>query len=217
MDKAESEKIWNEIKPEIEDLVQKITVMYQAAGSTRTCRGINELWQAERPGVGLGFVPPEARDVLESVIGQHKVTLHKGAGPLGKGAYFSLLYDENLTAELFIRLAMHVGKETAKLAAEPRSPAPTPKPTAEDVIDEGVARVDGVGMGKGRPEKPKTRPAEVSELVDAFNRMSADMKPREAISLLADAISYMSLPDTTLRELQRTMDMLLDAESGASS
>lgn len=209
--KAERDKVWNDLKAGFDTLAAKITVLYEACGSTRTCRVINELWRPDSPAIGIGFVPPEARDKLESLIAQHAIRLQKGNGPLGKGVYFNFLYDDQLTIDHLNWLIMAVDKETLKFKGAP-TPAPTPKPvfSAEEVIEENVARLEG--LIPSRREKPKTRPVEVSEIVDAFNRMTSEMGPGQAISILADAVAYFNLPESTIREIQRTLDMIRDAE-----
>ncbi len=208
-EKAEMDKVWNGLKAEVEALSARITALYETAGLARTCRHINELWKPEKA-VGLGFVPPEVRERLEALLTRQGISLHKGHGPLGKGVYFSMLYNSQLTAEKLRQLTALVEKEIVILKDAP--PLPSPKPTlpAELIIEEQVARMEGLIVA--RPEKPKTRPAEVADLVDAFNRMTEDMPPRQAISLLADAIPHLNLPEITIRELLRTMDMLLAAE-----
>jgi hypothetical protein len=208
--KAERDRIWNDLKPGLDPLAARITALYEASGSNRTCRLINELWRPENAAVGIGFVPPEARDALEALIAQHGLHLHKGSGPLGKGVYFSFLHDAELTNDRLHWLAAAVEKETLKLRDAP-PPAPVkPPPSAELVIEENMARMEGLIPSKR--DKPKSRPAEVAEVVDAFNRMTAQMGPAQAVNLLADAVAYFNLPEITIRELQRTLDIIRDAE-----
>jgi hypothetical protein len=210
--KAERDKAWADLKKDLDALAAAITAFYAAVGSTRTSKLINELWRAESPSIGIGFVPPEAKDQLESMIEKHRFTLVKGNGPLGKGVYFGFALDAQLNPERLNWLTAEIEKNTLKLKDAP-PPAPTKKvaPTAERVIEEQVARLEG--LIPSRRDQPKTRPAEVAEVVDAFNRMTIDLGPLQAISILADAVAYFNLPETSIRELQRTLDMMRDAET----
>jgi hypothetical protein len=207
--KAAAEAIWNSLKPAIEALTEKATALYGAMGSTRHCRHINELWRPEHAAVGIGFVPPEAKDKLEGLIIGSGIHLHKGNGPLGRGVYFSLLHDGQLTSERLLKLADIIEKETLTFKD---APAPKPRPTIAFEAEEQVARVEGFSAVRG--DKLRARPAEVATVVDAFNGASREMSPLQVIRYLKDAITYFdNVPDIARNELLRTLSVMEDVES----
>jgi len=206
--KAEADRIWNALKPEMETLAAAITGFYAALGSARQCRHINELWRPESAGVGIGFVPPEALNQLAALVEQSGLHLSKSNGPLGKGVYFSFLHDAQLTPERLHALGEAVAKET-QTAVPPVPPASTlpPSPTAEAQ----VARVEGLTAMRG--DKLRTRPHELAGIVDAFNGATFGMSPKQALKLLADAVAYFELPDASRDAIARTAEMMHKAES----
>jgi len=207
--KTVAARVWDTLKPEIERLAARITALYEAAGSARHCRHINELWHPENPAVGIGFVPPEAIGCVEALVIRSGFHLHKGNGPLGKGVYFSLRHDAQLTADRLQRLGDMVDKETTELKGTPPKPKPTTAPEpSEDVFEERVEDLTAM-----RGDKLRTRPAQVASTVDAFNGATMDMTPAQALKLLATAIPYFEhLPDISRNELLHTLKMMQDAE-----
>jgi hypothetical protein len=210
MDKAEAEKVWNGFKPAIEALAAKIAALYEALGSTRNCRTINELWHPERPAIGIGFVPPEAKERLEALIAASGINLYKGNGPHGRGVYFSFLYNAQLTLERIQQLAATVEKETQTVKdSKPKEPAM--EVPAEYVGDPQLARLEG--LANIRRQELRFRPSEVAGIVEAFNGATLGLTPLQVIRLLATAIPYFEhMPDISRRELLRTIAMMEDAE-----
>jgi hypothetical protein len=160
--------------------------------------------------VGIGFVPPEAKDRLETLIIQSGLRLNKSNGPLGKAVYFSFVYDAMMHARL-MKLNDALVKELVTLKVSPPPPPITAAASMELAVEEQVARVEGLHAVRG--DKLRTRPPEIVAFVDGFNNAVAGMNAAQTLKLLADAVPYLNLPDISRHELIRTVEMMRDAEN----
>jgi hypothetical protein len=210
--KAEAERIWNTLKEAVETLADSISALYASLGSTRKCRHINQLWHPEAPVIGIGFVPPEAKEALEALIVNSGLHLLKGNGPLGHSAYFSFIYDAQLTPARLGKLNEMVAKEAEQFRATPPPPIKQALP-AEALMEEQVARMEGLTAVRG--EEMRKRPSHVGLLVDAFNSSTLEMSPAKALKLFSEAIPYFSLPEIARNELLHTVKMMHDAEQAS--